>query len=514
MYRVMKKLAFVLVLSMLVAACSTDDPLNTSTTVDPGQSALSTTVPDEPVPTTPASTSTSVPPPEISLIQPQLGGVLLIADGDFTTGDGDVFLAGDADYSVAAAFDDLTGGLVYQYSITPEQYPASSILHLAAGRSAPDVALSADPGRKIRLLDVESIDGRTNVLFLEGAEDAEFDSIRLADLAGGAPLVIAFADPAAVPGSVGVAPSGIINGSLAADGVAIVWTYTDPETTCSYVEVREPVEGGSTTFGPMPQFCGERDFTHAALSPDGGRLALAGETLISVVDTGSGGILTEWPTAEVVGLDFDGSTVVVTGSDGIGLLPLAGRPAFHTLPDPFTSQLVVSARGPVELDAGASLGGITELSLNCSAAGMGSTIEPQGGLPEPVATTRQAIVSAATSCDADALAEVSDDRVASNFGAWPDSVRYWRWREQDGYGVLARIVDVLALPFVIEDSPAGRIYTWPSAFQEAPTDADWDALASVFNEEDIDLFKEFGAYIGMRVGIAEDGTWLFALEGD
>lgn len=513
MYRVMKTLAVVLILAMLAAACSTDGPQDAVTTTTLGPSPLST-VADEPVPTIAASTSTSVPPPEISLIQPQLGGVLLIADSDFSSSEGDVFLEGDADYGIAAAFDDLAGGLVYQYSTTPEPYPESSILHLAAGRTIPEVALFAEPGRRIRLLDVESIDGRTNVLYLDGPVDSEFDSIRLADLAGGAPLLIALADAAAEPGSVGVAPSGIINGSLAADGVAIVWTYSDPETTCSYVEVREPVDEGATTFGPMPEFCGERDFTHAALSPDGGRLALAGDALISVVDTGSGGLLAEWPAADVVGLDFDGSTVVVTRVGGIELLPLAGQSSFHTQSDPFTSQLVVSARGPVELDTGVFLGGIRELSPSCSAAGMGSTIEPQGGLPEPVAATRQAIVSAATACDADALERVSDDRVASNFGGWPDSVRFWRWREQDGYGVLARMVDVLALPFVIDDTPAGRIYTWPSAFQEQPSDADWDALASVFNEEDIDLFKEFGAYIGMRVGIAEDGTWLFALEGD
>ena len=514
MYRVMKRLAVVMALSMLAAACSTDGPLESSTTVLPGQTVLSTTIPDEPVPTTPASTSTSVPPPEISLIQPQAGGVLLIADGDFTSSDGDVFLEGDADYGVTAAFDDLAGGLVYQYSVTPEQYPASSILHLAAGRSAPEVALSAEPGRRIRLLDVESIDGRTNILFLEGPDDSDFDSVLLADLAGGAPLVIARADSSAEPGSVGVAPSGIVNGSLATDGVAIVWTYSDPETTCSYVEVREPVDGGSTTFGPLPEFCGERDFTHAALSPDGGRLALASDTLISVVDTRSGGLLTEWPTTEAIGLDFDGSTVIVTAGSGIELLPLAGQTTSYSPPDPFTSELVVSARGPVELDQGAFLGGIRELSANCSAAGIGSTIAPQGGLPEPVAATRQAIVSAATSCDADALEVLADGKVASNFAAWPDSIRYWRWSEQEGYGVLGRIVDILALPFVIEVSPAGRVYTWPSAFQEAPADADWDALASVFNEEDVDLFKEFGAYIGMRVGILEDGTWLFALEGD
>ena len=494
---------------LIAAACSGSESTTTITEAPspappPTTAAASTTVP--------APSTTQPAPSGSTLIVPALGGITVHAEGDLASDRDDLFLAGDADYPVVTAFDDLAGGLVYQYSTTPEQFPHSSIMHIATDGSPPEPVLYGEGGRRLSLLDVESIDGRTTILYLEGSEDSEFDSILMADLAGGAPLLIALVDGGAEQGPAGVVPTGLIGGSLSEEGVAVIWSYGDIEASCSYVEVLN--FDGDLAFGPIPGQCGELDFTQAALSPDGDRMAVAGKDLVRIVDTGTGAVLGEWPVEGVTGLDFDGSTVFAAGAGHLTAMSLRGIPVAEYDLGGVDSSLITAARYSVDLTEGTFLGGVKELSANCSAAGAGSTIEPQGGLPEPVAAMREAIVAAASSCDITALSMLGGDTVAFSFGGEPDAGRYWRWNEQEGYGALGRIVDILALPFLIEEWPTGRHFVWPSAFQEFPTEDDWQALTAVFNEEDVDLFKEFGYYIGMRVGIAEDGTWIFAIEGD
>jgi hypothetical protein len=494
---------------LFAAACSGSGA--TSTTAEgpvPAPPSTTTTAPT----TIPAPSTTQPAPSGSTLIVPALGGITVHAEGDLASDRDDLFLAGDADYPVVTAFDDLAGGLIYQYSTTPEQFPPSSIMHIATDGSPAESVLYAEMGRELSLLDVESIEGRTTILYLEGSEDSGFDSMLIADLAGGAPRLIARVDGGADQGSAGIVPTGVIGGSLSEQGVAVIWSYGDIEASCSYVEVLS--FDGDLAFGPIPEQCGELDFTQAALSPEGDRIAVAGEDLVRIVDTGTGAVLGEWTVEGVTGLDFDGSTVLAAGAGHLTGLSLRGIPVAEYDLGGIDSSLITAARFSVDLTEGTFLGGVKELSANCSAAGAGSTIEAQGGLPEPVAAMRDAIVAAASSCDITALSMLGGDTVAFSFGGEPDAGRYWRWNEQEGYGALGRIVDILALPFLIEEWPTGRHFIWPSAFQEFPTEDDWQALTAVFNEEDVDLFREFGYYIGMRVGIAEDGTWIFAIEGD
>lgn len=497
----MRKIILLVALGIIATACAAD---RSATTTAP--SSIQTTTTIGTADTTSPSVSTTQPaPPDVSLIVSRAGGIDLIADGT------DIALEGDADYPVVAAFDDLAGGLVYQYEFTPEQFPADSILWIPAGGSTPTVVLSADPGRTIRLLDVEVLDGRTNALFLEGDPGSGPDSLFIADLAGGAPTRVAGVEPGVEAGPAGVTPTAILGGSLSETGVAVVWWYGDIEAACSYVEVID--FDGVVTFGPIPDLCGEQNLSQVALSADGSRVAYAGGNTAIVADAESGEVLGEWVTDEVKGLDFDGSTVVVTTVSGFTTLSLTGR-ATVTYPLPPATRLIVAARGPVDLAAGTFLGGVRPLSANCSATGLPSTPEAQGGLPEAVSMTRVDIVAAATGCDIDSLAALAGESFIYGIDPAADPGRTWRQIEQRGGGVLARIADVLSLPYVVLDVDGSRVYTWPSAFQAQPTEADWEALSAVYNEEDIDNFKALGGYAGMRVGIAEDGTWTFAIEGD
>lgn len=498
----MKRIGWAVTLALVLTACGSSSGTSTTTAaVD-----TSTTTQSETTNTEPTSTPTTEP-----LIPGADSPVIIGRTGSIDLSGEEVRYEGDADFAVAAAFDDLSGGLVYQYETTPEEYPASSILRLRPGTLEPTIVIYAEPGRWLRLLDVETVEDRTMFLYLEGSDSSDGDTLLLADLEGGAPTIVAQVETASE--SAGVVPTAIRGGSLAERAVAVIWWYGDLEASCSFAEVYDMADRGEVLFGPVPELCGQGDVSSVALGGDGSRLAYEQEGHVIVTNLDDANPLADWTISAVNRVDFNGTDVLAAAASQYTTLSLSGRsPATHPLPADWSS--ISQARRPVTISPGTFLGGVRPLPASCSASGMASIIDSQGGLPAPVAATRDAIVAAATGCDAAALAAVAGDQLAFNFGGWPDPVRFWRWSEQEGFGVLARIVDVLGLPFVVQPTASGPIYTWPSAFQESPSDADWAALADVFNEEDIDLFRDFGGYIGMRVGIAEDGTWLFAVEGD
>ena len=82
-----------------------------------------------------------------------------------------------------------------------------------------------------------------------------------------------------------------------------------------------------------------------------------------------------------------------------------------------------------------------------------------------------------------------------------------------GVTPLADIARTLELPYTIIEGAETDIYVWPSAFADDPTEADWEALEALYNEEEIELWRTEG-YVGLRVGITERGTWIFAVAGD
>ena len=55
---------------------------------------------------------------------------------------------------------------------------------------------------------------------------------------------------------------------------------------------------------------------------------------------------------------------------------------------------------------------------------------------------------------------------------------------------------------------------WPTAYTDAPTAEDWQALAGIYPQELIDSFRENGSFLGYRVGITPAGDWQFFVAGD
>lgn len=153
---------------------------------------------------------------------------------------------------------------------------------------------------------------------------------------------------------------------------------------------------------------------------------------------------------------------------------------------------------------------------DCSAAGM----EMPASLPElpgPVAETRNAVAAAAIACDYEALARLGGPDLTTSFGGGGvDNLERW---EAEGEEPLATMIKVLDMSHgVRETEDAGAIHVWPSAhaypsWEETPQEA-ISELLTLYTEADLDRFDEFGGYAGWRLGISEDGQWLFFVAGD
>jgi hypothetical protein len=154
----------------------------------------------------------------------------------------------------------------------------------------------------------------------------------------------------------------------------------------------------------------------------------------------------------------------------------------------------------------------------CSALGMSRELPAQTELPDAAAVTRQAIVDAAIACNWDALrdlAAASGREFVYSFGGGDDPVSYWQSLEPSTNGPLRAMVIVLRAPFRAFDTAGGSGFAWPEAFEADPlTDAHLLPLAELYTVEDFARFREFGGYVGWRVGINSDGTWRYFVAGD
>jgi hypothetical protein len=126
---------------------------------------------------------------------------------------------------------------------------------------------------------------------------------------------------------------------------------------------------------------------------------------------------------------------------------------------------------------------------------------------------RRRIIAAAVACDYVALERLGHERgqgFSFSFGPATDAVAYWREHEAHGEQVLARLVRVLDLP----SAHNGVMYAWPSVYRTHPDAGDWGVLAGLYPKEDLHHWQEQHNYLGLRVGIQEDGDWMFAVSGD
>ena len=139
------------------------------------------------------------------------------------------------------------------------------------------------------------------------------------------------------------------------------------------------------------------------------------------------------------------------------------------------------------------------------------TRETPAGLPDAVAETHAALLSAAESGDYEALRPLIPAQFSYTFGAPFEGgpIAYWKQVEaESGERPIEILARILRIPYTLT---AGT-YVWPFAYDKQPEDL-------TAHEREIlgDLADTFGAgsgYLGWRAGIKADGTWVFFIAGD
>lgn len=160
-----------------------------------------------------------------------------------------------------------------------------------------------------------------------------------------------------------------------------------------------------------------------------------------------------------------------------------------------------------------------EPEVKCSTAGLRLTL-PEQELPAEVADVRKRIFDAAVACDYDTLEQIALEKgegFTFSYGAGDSAAAYWRGVEEAGTEQplpMRTLAAILTLPYTRNESGS---YAWPTAYNEAPKDADWQALvdAGLYTQEQIDSMKTGGTgYLGFRTAITPDGDWQFFVAGD
>lgn len=148
------------------------------------------------------------------------------------------------------------------------------------------------------------------------------------------------------------------------------------------------------------------------------------------------------------------------------------------------------------------------------------------GLPEEVQQTWFSIVQAAFACDyerLEALALQGREGFSYSFGIvdgtpsafWSDRERHARRTGEKTDEYIRYLVETLALPYCEEDGPDGEHYfVWPRVHCSARTHADWKDLKGLYTPKQIDQMRTGDLYYGFRVGILEDGDWVYFIAGD
>lgn len=158
----------------------------------------------------------------------------------------------------------------------------------------------------------------------------------------------------------------------------------------------------------------------------------------------------------------------------------------------------------------------TAPAASCSAQGA-PIPEPAPGLPDAVADIRDDIASAASNCDLATLEAIGGDRLRTSFGGGGvENLRLW---EEEGNGQLDTLVHILAMSHgVVEFDDGDTIYVWPAAFShDSWDDISDDELAelnAIYTAQELDQLAGFGSYAGWRIGIDQEGNWLFFVAGD
>lgn len=187
-------------------------------------------------------------------------------------------------------------------------------------------------------------------------------------------------------------------------------------------------------------------------------------------------------------------------------------------PDAATESPATTEAAAAETTVPASPSTIDEAptTSECSATGVPAPAIP-GDIAEPAVAILAAIIDAVEACDIGALASLAPTGFTASFGGGePGAI--WQEQEANGAAPLRRLLDTLSLPHAAIDIEGETVYVWPSAvafgsWSDVP-EPDRLALASVYRDEELAAFEQFGAFFGHRIAIGADGEWRHFVAGD
>ena len=149
----------------------------------------------------------------------------------------------------------------------------------------------------------------------------------------------------------------------------------------------------------------------------------------------------------------------------------------------------------------------------CSAAGLSADLPADSALQAPVADMRQQIADAAVECDFDALQALAlqgETGFTYSYGGETSAADFWAGAEEREEDVMRILVESLRQ----DGHEYQGNWVWPTAYTDAPTDADWEALEGLYPQDQLDSMRQSGSFLGLRVGITPAGDWIFFAAGD
>jgi hypothetical protein len=386
---------------------------------------------------------------------------------------------------ISWVISDGAGGLIYQHDVTPLPWVQGTVMRLPAGAPNPQAVVAPPPGGYLRPLDVD------NGILLYRQDVMAISEVIGLDLATGKTHVVVPATDYLIGASVEAgevvavlggdcsqfAHYGIDGSELAGpswdDGKCLSTSINDVAFTGQYLYTLEDSEGRQVV---------RRDFAtgerRASPVEDGWQIAASADGTVAIGGT------------EIRVGRFDGDTfeqsLITANANSFALAKLSGLSESATL--------------------GSNLG-----ELPCTPLDVGNP-ELQG-LPELVERRRMELFSLAAACDMETLATIARaDGIAFTYGGETDPLRSWIRSARSGYDVMTWIVRLFnSTPAVNNDGS----YVWP-AVHVTNSEEDWQQLSGILSAAEFEQYysmRETG-YMGLRIGIAADGTWLYVIAGD
>ena len=162
-----------------------------------------------------------------------------------------------------------------------------------------------------------------------------------------------------------------------------------------------------------------------------------------------------------------------------------------------------------------------------SRPGIGDGSQPE--LTDQVKDARSAIMAAADAGSYEGLRRLIGQGFTFSFGdtggessTADRAIAFW---QRDGVEPLRVMAALLEMPYTTVPTDEGLIYAWPAFYDWTPDQLsridelapEWrGALERIYPDFDRQLqsWIDFGGYLGWRIGIAEDGRWMFFVAGD